>query len=429
MNKNIIVWIVALFLLSSVASSYDPYPSSDPFGVSSHYTLDNTANDEMGFRNGENIGGTYNNTETPFGSGYSLFLDGSNWKSFNSTYRDLWLDEAFTVCFWTRIVNPEDWDAYFGIDDDVRGRYHSANGYYWSVADAGGTDMINGNGVLTGQEQNLWRHSCWVHDDGTGADKLRHYVNGTLMASAVSSSTTVGHTKPTLDILFMNENVVGGSTTSMDGFIDDIIIFNDTALSVSDIETLFLGNYSIPLSLKLNISSSEPSNNTQFNTNTISFNLTVNSTVSPSFNCSLFVNQTLNTTKNYASASDVFVEFNVTFDEGDYEYLISCYNSSDFEDNNANTTTNRFYVDVSDPIITTDFINDSRFYKLLTGQFNFSDNILLHSFNFSIDGTQIYGMTELDTTFYSYNLSYDISGLSGESHTLTTRVEIGRAHV
>ncbi len=85
-----------------------------------------------------------------------------------------------------------------------------------------------------------------------------------------------------------------------------------------------------------------------------------------------------------------------------------------------NTSIRNFTVDLESPALVTDFTNDSLiFNKNLTGQFNFSDNIQLHSINVSVDGSTIFNITNINTQNYTLNLSYNISALSIGKHDLT----------
>lgn len=92
----------------------------------------------------------------------------------------------------------------------------------------------------------------------------------------------------------------------------------------------------------LNISSSLPENNTQFNTELLSLNLTANASLD--FNCSLYLDSTLNQTNTgYTSGNNIPVNFSLNFDsslEQTFIYYINCYD----ENYNKNSTTNTFSI-------------------------------------------------------------------------------------
>ncbi len=85
----------------------------------------------------------------------------------------------------------------------------------------------------------------------------------------------------------------------------------------------------------------------------------------------------------------------------------------------SNTTIRNFTVDLESPTLVTDFLNDTFvFNQNLTGHFNFSDNIQVHSINISIDGVTIVNVTNINTQNYILNLSYNISTLTIGKHSL-----------
>ncbi|KKN62130.1 hypothetical protein LCGC14_0515060 [marine sediment metagenome] len=107
-----------------------------------------------------------------------------------------------------------------------------------------------------------------------------------------------------------------------------------------------------------------------------------------------------------------------TLSSATYYYKAKVRNTSN-NNFSSNTTIRNFTVDLINPTLATDFINDSLiFNKNLTGQFNFSDNIGIHSYNISIDGITIFNRTNIQNTIYLFNLSYNISTLSIGKHSL-----------
>jgi len=172
----------------------------------------------------------------------------------------------------------------------------------------------------------------------------------------------------------------------------------------------------------LNLSDSYPATNTQFATTPVSLNVSVDAKYD--FNCSYYINGSLNSSKGYSAGQNVFVELNYTNIDGSYTYLISCYNATGFGDDNSNTSENLFYIDTAIPTITANFINDTIYYKTLTAKINFSDNFMLHSYNISIDGADV-NNSNLNTTTYQLSLSQDISTLSAGHHELSIRVADG----
>jgi len=84
-------------------------------------------------------------------------------------------------------------------------------------------------------------------------------------------------------------------------------------------------------------------------------------------------------------------------------------------------------VDTTAPVITTDFLNNSLWYETsnMTADFNFTDNLLLHAINITIDGITIFNITNLNVDNYSYDLNYNVTGLGVGKHDLFVEVADG----
>ncbi len=128
---------------------------------------------------------------------------------------------------------------------------------------------------------------------------------------------------------------------------------------------------------------------------------------------------------NVTETDTVHRTYTPNLTENTYFYKAKVQNitSGDFS---SNTTIRNFTVDFTNPLSTTDFLNNSLVYITnLTGQFNFSDNINLHSINVSIDDVSIFNITNLNVLNYVYNLSYNITNLSIGKHSLQTYMADG----
>jgi len=110
--------------------------------------------------------------------------------------------------------------------------------------------------------------------------------------------------------------------------------------------------------------------------------------------------------------------------EGEHTWYINCTS----DNVTATVSDTRTYIyDVSTPVIVTNFVNGSVGYDVnITGQFNFTDNVLLHSLNVSIDGTTFYNITGINNDTYQYNFSADILNDYGiGKHILSVEVADG----
>ncbi len=166
-----------------------------------------------------------------------------------------------------------------------------------------------------------------------------------------------------------------------------------------------------------------PLNNTQFAQTNITFTTYSNNSIA--FNATLYLNGVANETKEITSGSNINVSFNKIIATGTTNTF--SINATTWDGVRNQTTTNLFYIDAVVPTIATTFQENSttRQTNLITGQFNFSDETVLFSWNVTIDGVVIGNQSGLSTTFYQYNLSYNMSGFSYGPHQLRTRIADG----
>ncbi len=242
--------------------------------------------------------------------------------------------------------------------------------------------------------------------------------------------------------LCMDNWPVGGSRTlvcdNRDTLvsIDDYVGFIGGGGAVNDayvaelIEVWCLGADCLPAapppspSDTLNISNTEPVNGSQFNSAIINYNFTYNSSTITNF--SLRINGTIVETRiDYPAGQNQPGSFNVSYvatDDYVINYSIEGYNEVDGE----NTTNTTAYIDRVNPAITDNFINDSIYMASnITGEFNFSDGLMIHSYNISIDGVQIAGKFDLNESDVQFNLSYNPNLLGVGLHNLTVRLADG----
>lgn len=91
---------------------------------------------------------------------------------------------------------------------------------------------------------------------------------------------------------------------------------------------------------------------------------------------------------------------------------LSCFTSSSF---NYTTTGTPIFVDTAAPVIGNYVFNQNNSVVTqnsnITGQFNFTDSNL-YRLNVTINGTEIYSISDINSTSYTYNLSYSVSNLN-----------------
>ena len=131
---------------------------------------------------------------------------------------------------------------------------------------------------------------------------------------------------------------------------------------------------------------------------------------------------------NINSKNATYTIGNVPILDGNKTYNMTCFNNV----GHGHSPTYFFYSDVTGPTVgTTSFISLRPFFmgENISGQFNMSDNLILYSYNFSIDNAQVkYNNTLADlgaNQNVSVQFSYPITNLSPGSHTLGLRIADG----
>jgi len=174
----------------------------------------------------------------------------------------------------------------------------------------------------------------------------------------------------------------------------------------------------------INLSVPNPPSGSLYNTLPIIFNVTGNFTYHHT-NCSLYINDSINITVfNVSNGTNIFVNFTlINVSEGNITWFIGCIDNTSEE----NTSLSWFTYDVTLPIIVDDFVNNTLIFETsnLSAQFNFTDNLLLHTLNVTVDGVVIFNVTPIGANNYSYNLSYNASNLGVGDHELVVKIADG----
>lgn len=166
-----------------------------------------------------------------------------------------------------------------------------------------------------------------------------------------------------------------------------------------------------------------PANNSQFAVTNITFTTYANNSIP--FNATFYLNGVANETKEIAAGTNINVSFNKIIATGTTNTF--SINGTTWDNSRNTTTTNLFYVDTVTPVIASTFVENITALQtnLLTAQFNFTDETVLFSWNVTIDGVIIGNQSGLSSTFYQYNMSYNMSGFPYGPHQLRTRVTDG----
>lgn len=216
----------------------------------------------------------------------------------------------------------------------------------------------------------------------------------------------------TVDQVRFGDHAIAG-----DYKIDDVCFGN-----TGDCDAIFNPPVAPAPVLNLSLTSPTPDNNTQFNTLELNFTVTGNDTTT--YNISLLIDGVVNQTLTDVGTGVSLINFTVNFTaSGTHTYS---FNATDSAGSNI-TTTNTFFVDLTIPTITTNFLNNTVFFRFenLVGDFNFTDEFQLSSYNISIDGVQRDGNDTLESTTKNVTFTFNISTLSPGNHNLSVRVADG----
>jgi len=258
---------------------------------------------------------------------------------------------------------------------------------------------------------------------GKNADRIRVYVNGTHVSNATFASNFQDN-GGVADAVYLMQTSTG--TRRFPGTLDEIGFYDYefTDANVTNAFNLTRNPYApapAPPANTINISIATPLNNTNHNLNPVLNTLMVNS--SADFECNLSLNGVVNQSGTYSSGTNVNVSFNLTFtSNGRKNITWACNNTNDDTDR----TTGFYWFDDINPNIVTAYENGTIFYdENVTGQFNLSDDVYLHSLLITLwNGTVLTNLTGINATSYQYNLSFDPGGYLG-TRTFTLRLADG----
>lgn len=174
-----------------------------------------------------------------------------------------------------------------------------------------------------------------------------------------------------------------------------------------------------------------PSNGTVNNTATINFDYNVTSNSSDIDECRLYMNSTggtwginlTNTTPTNNSANKFIVNNLVTGES--YLWNVECCavdGNCSFTSGGTVPENRTLTIDTIDPTITADNIrlNKTFTYDILGGQINVSDDNLFN-INVSINGSQVFNISNMVLTSYQYNFSFNRSNLTAGVYNFTFR--------
>lgn len=295
--------------------------------------------------------------------------------------------------------------------DDIR-LYTSSDGSSWTSSDdTSDIDWVDGAEhfyVLVFDQSNF---SAYINDSSNDMVLISSYAHDDNLYTSLGELVMLGG---------YQNGVTSGDTWQ--GLMDEAMFWNRaiTKAEIDEINTDKMGCAEVISGVvvpgdSLNISSPLPVASSQFNTQSLNHNLTANA--SYDFNCSLYINGSLNqTTDNWTFGVNTQVKFNSTFgasEQNTYTYQIRCDDGTIRE----NTSTITFYIDNVDPVVDAEDINDSHQEVLLTYSINVSD-VFLFSFKLNDSCGNNYNNTSISSSPFYFDDPYRIDSCSvGLQHT------------
>lgn len=359
MVKNkLIVFVLMMVLLVGFVTARDQYNSvTNGLNAEAVFLLDDDCTDNLSIvQDCVKGSGTYNIT-TPFSAGKSLWydgVDGAGEDYLDSKFVGTPRHGNYTVSIWVQSVGTPDtndmlMNSYSG-GLNLYLAYRTTTGWKWSREP--GTAVIYGDGTNT-MLNGSW-NNIMLRSNGSTNTNMDIFINGVRDNYGVPDAGTVTAGAFVDSIRFLAYWNAGADSQTTRANIDEVIIWNNTALSDQQIADYFDGVYSgggaiPPPEDSLNISNASVLDGEIFNTRNLSINLTVNA--SYTFNATLYINGAINQTKNnLAGGTNIFVEWNVSFtatDELNFTYFVNAIDNTTQE----NTSVYNVWIDNVQPNI------------------------------------------------------------------------------
>lgn len=440
MKKMLLIGLCMLILLSSLVLGYgfttqysknvENFPS--PY---QHFALNETVAGTLTDSIGNQSGKTRNVEDAdfrPFADivGNAIVLDGSNenieskrgWNTGDPLTISLWINSTATT---GKIMGNIDGATWYGFSMQING-----NDIRFSCGDLDevlGTSMYDFNGIWAVMNDGNWHHFVFRKFTGDCVSaNFELWVDGYNWATrTVVGDRNDGGSVEGRNISF--GEVGYGSSYTIER-LDEILIFNAT-LETGAIQTLNLTNYTYAAAPEetvggINVTIITPTNGTAYSWTSMTANgskVWINATHNESGGWTAAINDTRWTLNSNTTNITYFLN-NTPLTSGWYHITVTVNKTG--TKNGSDMVI--FKIDTSIPVLTTIYENNTFVYiKNLTGQFNFSDNLLLHKVNISINNENIFSITDLARPEYVYNLSYNISTLPIGKNNLSIRFADG----
>src|SRR3989344_2823060 len=230
--------LLFIVLLTSIGYAVAPYPVSNPFNATIHWSFDNRdCVDVNGNTDCTNNGGVFTNN-SPLNQGYSIYFDGSNNHYLNSNTNNFYTNGPWAICGWFKANGTV--NSLFGVNQALSEifDYTSGNQYILYIKSGGVFSItFSDDSILSSN----WKHFCHVR---SGPQESFLYVNGQNIGYTVNNGGIPSNSSLASPLYLMARNEPGTPGAPSNGWLDDVVIFQYSYPSISEIQTMALGNYS-----------------------------------------------------------------------------------------------------------------------------------------------------------------------------------------
>jgi len=422
--------MVYILLLSSVV--YAQTKADIQANMIALWKFENNLIDVQGDHNWTDQGVDYTSTNCILGS--CAVFDNGGFVNQSDTY--IWSNLTnFSWSFWGKLNNSGSYFISYGRNNAQpywgnHLRLFQSINVSWFAGRTGGTGFYYLQTFdLTIPNINSSWHFYTINID-TGNRNATLYIDDAVGSNISTYTVDAGNVK--YNDSWQNMKLMGdiSSATTVEGHIDELMFLNRT---ITAAEHNLMWNNGNGLDMEVGAGGgfvtvdliSPPDDNTN---NSAYMNFTYNVSSGDNIsNCSLWTNSTglwaLNTTNQSIIVNASYNNItNVEFADGTYLWNVQCYNSTGYAFDTNNYT---FSIDTVSPTIETNFTNHSNAYNTLIGQFNFSDNNLIHTVNITTENIICFNETNISSSTFQHNLTCDITSLGVGNHSLSVSVADG----
>ena len=423
MNKNILIWILAMLLLAFAVNAISTT------NLKIYYSMDTANNsginvtDWAGNWNGTRFG-TPNNPTGVIGQAVEINKTGTKYirlgdetlmNGNNEMSLSFWIKHSGTDAIPTIsqiIVKSYDANAYSIVWN--QGKIQALMQTY--------PKYIKSNSLLN---DSAWHFIVMTYNGSKATANQEMFVDGVLQTE---TNTTTGAVANTADFCFIGAEGKSGTTlqaTAVSDHIDEVGFWN-IELSQTEVTELYNGGAGLNPYVTgggavtydyINLSSPLPANNSNFSVSSVNINASINSTYN--FNYSFYVNGTIvGVPLSGGAGTNVAISLVNTYADGTYSYYIYAVQANDSTQNET-TNTSIFNVHVL-PIINFTYVNTS------LGLTNLINGALIEfangtwRFNTTVTDTNLVNVTYAiyNSTALLWNKTYNVSTIINISSNL-----------